>query len=72
MASQVMQIILVGCVGSLFYHLLRALDQKEMAGLLQLVCYALVASNVLQVLLGLWDKINQSPIIKLITKLGGS
>jgi hypothetical protein len=70
-----MQLTTIGLIGSLAYYLLLAIGHREMAALLRLVCYTLAASTAIQLLLGVWEQINSSTMVKAITwlatKLGG-
>lgn len=52
MGMTLMSTLLVGGVGWTLYHLLRAMRMREMAGLIQIVCWALVLMFLIQVVLG--------------------
>lgn len=52
MGASLISTMLLGGVGWVVYHLLRAMRMREMAGLIQIVCWALVLVFLIQMVLG--------------------
>lgn len=65
MAVGIVRLMLVAGVGWMFYHMLRAFGQRELAAMLQLACYAIAAAIVVEMILGVATWFTNLPVINI-------
>jgi hypothetical protein len=70
MGTLLMEILVVGCVGYLFYYLFYALHWRALAKLLQLTCFALVLASALTLILQVADWVTTTPIYRFFAWFG--
>jgi hypothetical protein len=70
MGTLLMQLLLIGGVGWLFYYMFWALGKREMAKLLQLACYCLGIAAAIQLLMGVAAWISSTPVYRFFAWFG--
>lgn len=71
MGMSLISTMLVSGVGWTLYHLLRAMRMREMAGLIQIVCWALIILFVIQFVLGVIAWFESTALYRFLERIMG-